>query len=243
MKYALLSDIHSNLEALNTVLAELEALGAGEIICLGDLVGYGANPNEVVEVAIKKGFRCLLGNHDLVACGMEEPYNFNPWARHAALWTRGELTEANKQYLKGLPFQLELSAQGVAVHGSLESVDEYILDFQTAKENFLLLKKQGKSVLFFGHSHYRVTIVEAGDEILVDREDELILSEKKLYLINPGAVGQPRDGDPRAAFAIYDQEAGIITFRRVEYDIDTAGRKILAAGLSPALAHRLFQGL
>lgn len=243
MRYALLSDIHSNLEALNPVLAEVARLKAQELICLGDLVGYGANPNEVVEIAMEKGFRCIVGNHDLVACGLEEPYNFNPWARAAALWTREELTEANKQYLKGFPFQVDLSAQAVAVHGSLESVDEYILDFETAKANFRLLKEKEKSVLFFGHSHYRVAIVEEGDQILVDREDELILLEKRLYLLNPGSVGQPRDGDPRAAFAIYDDEAGTVAFHRLDYDIDTASRKILAAGLSPALAQRLFQGL
>jgi diadenosine tetraphosphatase ApaH/serine/threonine PP2A family protein phosphatase len=239
---AILSDVHANLEALTVVLAEIERQRVEEIYCLGDLVGYGADPNQVVEIAIEKRFHCLIGNHDQVACGLEEPYYFNPHARQAALWTREQLTEANKQYLKDLPFKLDVSDDSLAVHGSLERVDEYILDFATAKANFHLLKAAGKRACFFGHSHYRVTIVQDGDRVMVDNDEQLELTRDKLYLINPGSVGQPRDGDPRAGFAIYDDEADRVTFCRLKYDIDTASRKILQAGLSPYLADRLSLG-
>ena len=239
---AILSDIHANLEALTVILTEIERQQVEEVYCLGDLVGYGADPNQVVEIAAQKRFHCLIGNHDQVACGLEEPYYFNPHARQAALWTREQLTEANKQYLKGLPFQIDISKESLAVHGSLESVDEYIVDFAAAQANFRLLSAAGKTACFFGHSHCRVTIIQAGGQILVDDEDQLELTPGKLYLINPGSVGQPRDGDPRASFALYDDEAGRVTFFRLEYDIGTAGQKILQAGLSPFLADRLFEG-
>ena len=243
MRYAIVSDIHSNLEALKGVLEEIERRGVDDIICLGDLVGYGADPNAVIELALEKGFRCIMGNHDLTACGMEEPYNFNPWAREAIIWTRRVLTEANRQFLKSLSFKLNLSDGCLAVHGSVDSVYDYIFSRSDALYNFDLLKASGERLCFFGHSHYQGVFIKDGEHITLRVVDELAISPERLYLVNPGSVGQPRDGDPRSSFAVYDDGEEKISFIRVDYDIKTAARKILKTGLHPFLAERLFNGM
>lgn len=258
MRYAIISDIHSNLEALETVLSRVDALDVDELVCLGDIVGYNANPNECVEIIRKRNVRAVLGNHDTRAVGMEEPGDFNPVAASAVLWARQALTEENKRFLDALPRTLNVKddkgreggaggdVKFTAVHGWVNDTDSYIFGPEDAAENFRLLKtitgSDTGALCFFGHTHVRITYVEEGGRVSSNLDDPLTVKPDANYLVNPGSVGQPRDGDPRAAFAVLDGETAEITFYRVEYDIEKCAGKILEAGLPDVLATRLKAG-
>jgi len=215
MRYAILSDIHANLEALQAVLARIAALGAEKVICLGDLVGYNANPNECVDIVRRDGITCIMGNHDAVAGGLEDPGSFNPAAKESVLWTRGTLTDENRSFLRGLPRELGVGDLFIC-HGSIHDTNRYLLDDNDVRHTFSLMKAlpERPAVCFFGHTHRREGHHSLGDTIAREHADDISLDGNKLYLINPGAVGQPRDGDPRAAFLIYDANSRIVTFYR-----------------------------
>ena len=240
MKYAIISDIHSNLEALNTVLEEIDRIGPDKIICLGDIVGYGANPNECVEVIRERKIESIIGNHDTVACGKKEPLNFNPMARDAALWTRSMLTHENREFIHNLPDTREFG-DFLIVHGAISDPDLYILSDYDALPEFSLMGKH--NLCFFGHTHVRVYYVLLDDDVSYFFDYEFTVDPKAKYLINPGSVGQPRDRDPRASFLIYDSGGGSVRFIRLEYDINLAQEKIIEAGLSRRLADRLSFGM
>ncbi|MBI2487318.1 MAG: metallophosphoesterase family protein [Deltaproteobacteria bacterium] len=239
MKYGIISDIHANLEALNTTLQEIDKLDANKIICLGDIVGYGANPNECLERIKERKIDSIMGNHDVVACGKKEPDNFNPVARDAALWTRHVLTQENREFLYNLPERREFE-DFLIVHGGISDPDLYIFSTYDTIPEFNLMKKQ--SVCFFGHTHVRTYYVFQDDAITCLFDYEIKIEPKAKYLINPGSVGQPRDRDPRASFLIYDTEKGIVKFTRLEYDLSLAQKKIIEAGLDRRLADRLSMG-
>jgi predicted phosphodiesterase len=239
MKYAIISDIHANLEALNTTLQKIDNLGADKIICLGDTVGYGANPNECLETIREKKIDSIMGNHDVVACGKKEPDNFNPVARDAALWTRHVLTQENREFLYHLPERREFE-DFLIVHGAISDPDLYIFSTDDAMFEFKLMKKQ--AVCFFGHTHVRTYYVFQDDAITCLFDYEINIEPKAKYLINPGSVGQPRDRDPRASFLIYDTGKGIVKFTRLEYDLSLAQKKIIEVGLDRRLADRLSLG-
>jgi putative phosphoesterase len=243
MRYAILSDIHANLEALQAVLARIATLGADTIVCLGDLVGYNADPNECVEIVRYERITCIMGNHDAAACGLAEPYDFNPAAREAVLWTRTELTAENSSFLREL--QRSLSIDDVVLcHGSINDTNRYIMDDSDIRDNFSMLENLPGQVnaCYFGHTHIRAAYTLAGSVIARVLTDNISLYGDRKYLINPGAVGQPRDGDPRAAFLIYDAKARNVTFYRTEYDIAACQAKIIRAGLPARLAQRLALG-
>lgn len=247
MKYALISDIHSNLEALQAVLGEIGRLNTDKTLCLGDIVGYGAQPNECVQLLRGSSITSVIGNHDKTACGIVEPYNFNPVAREAALWTRDVLTRDNSEYLKTLPERVEYG-DFLIVHGAVSDPDNYILSVYDAEHEFELL---GDAPLcFFGHTHIRAayarsdgSVREAAVAGIGSDKDALDLDFDKdtKYLINPGSVGQPRDRDPRASYLIFERGSRV-EFRRVEYDIESSQNKIIAAGLDKVLAERLAYG-
>jgi len=239
LRYAIISDIHANLEAFLEVLGEIDRSGADGIICLGDIVGYGASPNECVEIIKERQILSLTGNHDKAACGLTEPLDFNTAARRAVLWTRAELTRANREYLRGLPEE-GLVDGFMIVHGAPSDPDRYILSEYDAEEEFPLMGEN--RLCFFGHTHVRVLYSLSGEEEAeVSREEHVRLREGTRYLVNPGSVGQPRDRDPRAAFLIFD-DRGDIEFRRVVYPIEAAQRKIIESGLDRFLAERLSLG-
>jgi len=244
MRTAVISDIHANLEALTAVLNRVKVLRADEIVCLGDVVGYNANPNECIDIMRSEKILSILGNHDAAAAGLEEPDNFNPQARAAVLWTREQLTDENKQYLINL--QRELSVRDFYLfHGSIHDTNRYILFRDDAVENFRELARQPRSpdLGFFGHSHVTTILMEQDGIIATSlSQDHLFLQQGKRYLINPGSVGQPRDGDPRASFLIYDDHERKVTFYRIEYDLRRCQDKIINAGLPPRLAERLSWG-
>jgi predicted phosphodiesterase len=246
MKYLIVSDIHSNLEALSAVLAHVKRKKFDRVLVLGDLVGYGANPNQTIDIVRRfKSSTVIRGNHDKVACGLETGDNFNRAAMQSALWTRNKLTAENRSYLTRLP-QGPLLVDGdiLVSHGTPLDEDAYIFSDYDAYEVFQVMDFK---LCFFGHTHLPViyavsnqrlyTFRPTGDRVKV----ELVAGFK--YLINPGSVGQPRDKNPMAGYAVYDSDNRTITFRRVEYSVPKAQGKILRAGLPQSLANRLSIGV
>ncbi len=243
MRIAVISDIHANLEALQAVLTRIEVLKADRIVCLGDIVGYNADANECVDIIRTMKIRCVLGNHDACAAGLEEPDGFNPDARRAVLWTRDKLDDKNSLFLGKLPRERRVG-DIFLFHGSIHDTNRYILYMSDAADNFTQLTSMGSSLRigFFGHTHVRAVLHYYRRAVSIDLSSDLKLAEEKRYLINPGSVGQPRDGDPRASFLVYDADDHRVTFNRVEYDIRACQDKIIRAGLPSQLAERLASG-
>jgi predicted phosphodiesterase len=245
VRYLILSDIHANREALEAVVAD-SAGSFDQIICCGDLVGYGADPNVAVEWVRANCAAVVRGNHDKACTGLEDLEWFNPVARTAAVWTAQVLTAENADYARALP-KGPLAVDGFEiVHGSALDEDEYVLNPAEAEQAFSYL---GNRVEFFGHTHvqggflWNRSRVEILHRVNPRSHKELLeIDPECAYMINPGSIGQPRDGDPRAAYAVYDSDAGMVTYRRVEYDVEGAQKKIREAGLPPILADRLAFG-
>lgn len=262
MRALLLSDIHANLAALKAVLA---AAPAHDVVWnLGDIVGYGANPNEVIEESQRLGRVFVRGNHDRACSGLPGIEDFNPIAQRAARWTEGVLTGDHRDWLQHLavgPIMPD-GPQVSCVHGSPVDEDEYIL---TVRDAWGSLREPRSRITFFGHTHVQGGFATNGDEWFRltphyssagrrfgfgrpaeqgggAEEYELQLREGARYLLNPGSVGQPRDGDWRAAFALYDDARMVLTWYRVPYDIRAAQHGILQAGLPDRLATRLREG-
>jgi predicted phosphodiesterase len=249
MRALILSDIHGNLEALNAVLAAAEPYD--ELWNLGDVVGYGGSPNEVVALMRAKAQLNVRGNHDRVCCGLTSAVGFNPVARAAAEWTRQELTEENQAWLRAMPQgPLAPDEPGVmCVHGSPLNEDQYILSMRDA---WAPLQQMTTTITFFGHTHVQGGFSQKGDdwhEIKTQYRTKnaaeswkMLIPEGTRHLVNPGSVGQPRDCDWRAAFVMYDSEAMEIAYHRVPYDLTAAQGRILMAGLPERLASRLREG-
>jgi len=245
-----LSDIHSNLEALEACLAA--APECDVVVNLGDIVGYGASPNEVTELARGLGKHFVRGNHDKAVTGLIDLHDFNPVAGVAALWTRDQLTPGNSAWLRALP-QGPITLADLPdiqfVHGSPLDEDEYVVNNEEA---LAPLRQSAVALTFFGHTHLQGGFHDKGARddafhpeyktIGQSESWELRLRKGARYLINPGSVGQPRDGDWRAAFATFDSESRTVSFRREPYDLKTAQDKINAANLPSRLATRLAAG-
>jgi diadenosine tetraphosphatase ApaH/serine/threonine PP2A family protein phosphatase len=245
VRYLIIADIHANIEALDTVLDA--AAGAWDrLLVLGDLVGYGAAPNEVVDrIRTLDPTAIIRGNHDKAACGLEDGSNFNHVARVAATWTYDTLTPDNRQYLRDLLAGPRSIDDVVAIcHGAPFDEDHYIFD---ADDALRALEASERPVCLFGHTHLPVIfhVTNALFDGYVpegENESKLAIEADARYLINAGSVGQPRDGDARAAYGIYDMATMSITLKRVSYPVDAAQRRILAAGLPASLANRLAVG-
>ncbi len=243
MVYLILSDIHANWEALEAVLKH--AAGRyDQVCCLGDVVGYGADPNAVTDWVRTNVPRVIRGNHDKACCGLEDPVLFNPVARFAAEWTRDTLSPENRDYLWNLAAGPMDHGDFLMVHGSLLDEDQYLIDSQDAIPQ---LGAAGGRLVFFGHTH-----VQGGFLLSpLDQEEAaenssggttIRVARGESQLLNPGSVGQPRDLRWEAAYALYDSERQLVEFARCPYDLATAQRKIREAGLPPALADRLGEG-
>lgn len=246
MRLLILSDIHANIDALDAVLGAAPAGTWDRVVVLGDLVGYGAEPNEVVDrVRALDPIAIIRGNHDKATCGLDDGSSFNQIARSAAAWTGETLTADNRAYLRALPPGPLLVDPDIEIcHGAPFDEDHYIFDGDDAVK---ALAVTARPLCLFGHTHLPVVFAQRGDglEAIVpegDQTDQLELAQGARYLVNPGSVGQPRDGDPRAAFAIYDAERRVLRLRRIAYPVETAQRRILAAGLPASLANRLAIG-
>ena len=242
MRVAVVSDIHSNLHALEAVLAAIEAEAPDELWCLGDLVGYGPRPNECCALIADRADVCLAGNHDLGVLGTIDLVEFGGEAGIAAGWTRDVLDPEARALLE--PLEPKGTAHGVALyHGSArDPVWEYVLSDEAA---LATLEIAGSPLVLVGHSHVALRVARSGDGDLdgglAPAGTELALADVQA-LLNPGSVGQPRDGDPRAAYLVLDLDARRASFRRVEYDIQRTQREIREAGLPELLAARLELG-
>jgi diadenosine tetraphosphatase ApaH/serine/threonine PP2A family protein phosphatase len=246
MRYLVLTDIHANLEALDACIADGRARGFDRALVLGDLVGYGGDPNAVVDrVVALDPVAMVRGNHDKVACGIEAAEGFNAVAKSAAHWTFDVLTPEHRAWLAALPEGPTVVDDLVEIcHGSPFDEDAYIFDELDAVR---ALKVSRRPLCLFGHTHYPITFeLSAGafDSTgpSAAAESQLVLREGSKYLLNPGSVGQPRDGDPRAAYAIVDVEARQVTTIRVNYAVEAAQGKVVKAGLPDVLAQRLGLG-
>lgn len=237
--YAVISDIHGNFEALQAVLRDLPG-GVDEVYCLGDVIGYGASPNECCDLVREVGMPTISGNHDLAVTDLSTDLAwFNPVAAAAVEWTRERLSRENAEFLRSRPRQMR-DGEAMFVHGSVRDPDEYIIDNHSANQNLEVLREEYPevAVCFFGHTHVKAVAPPPDGAALGDRV--LDLSDGGPYLVNPGSVGQPRDGDTFASYVLVDGRR--VGYRRVDYDIGLAQEKIRAAGLPSMLADRLAVG-
>jgi predicted phosphodiesterase len=245
VRYLIVSDLHANWQALEAVVREA-AGGYDQALCCGDLVGYGAEPNLVVDWVRANCAVVVRGNHDKVSTGQEDLEWFNPVARTSALWTQANLTPANIEYIRGLP-KGPVPLDGFQVlHGSPFDEDEYVMAAGEAGQAFGYLESR---LAFFGHTHMQGGFIwnhSRVETILAtsarSRRQEMEVDPECGYLVNPGSVGQPRDSDPRAAYVLYDSGTRTVTYCRASYDVAAAQEKIREAGLPPILAERLSKG-
>jgi diadenosine tetraphosphatase ApaH/serine/threonine PP2A family protein phosphatase len=242
MRYGLISDIHANLEALEAVLAALKDEGVDEILCLGDVIGYGPNPNECVKLIQQHTAACLIGNHDEASLGRVDLDLFNYMARQAIEWTTEQLTEESKEFLKSLPYMRSYD-RFMIVHASPDEPTRwnYILNLDDATQGFEAFTEQ---ICFIGHSHTPWVIpLQPDGRMRVSHDYPVICKDAFRYLINIGSVGQPRDRNPDAAFGILDTAPWQYELKRVPYDVAKTQKKIRATGTLPAfLADRLATG-
>jgi predicted phosphodiesterase len=245
MKYLILSDIHSNKEALTAVLSHVRRKHCDKVVFLGDLVGYGANPNQTVDaLRAQRPLAAIRGNHDKVCSGIENGELFNRIALEAAMWTRRKLTRSNLQWLKAPP-QGPVVVDGLFAisHGTPIDEDAYIFGEIEALNVF---RQTDFEICFFGHSHFPVIFGLSTDAITtiltVAPAFKFKLEKGVRYLINPGSIGQPRDGNPLASYAIFDSESRVVSINRIEYRVAETQDKILKAGLPRPLADRLALG-
>jgi diadenosine tetraphosphatase ApaH/serine/threonine PP2A family protein phosphatase len=242
MRYGVFSDIHSNLEAMTATLNAMKAEGTEEYLCSGDLVGYYSNPNEVIELIEKmRCWKLVLGNHDAGCIGTTSLSHFNPSAAEAILWTQPRLKPKNRRFLENLRLREEIG-NNLLVHSSPFQSEEwhYLIRQEDLERNFRYF--QG-FICFFGHVHEPFVAEQSPDgSVVLLKKSEYKLKKDCRYFANSGSVGQPRDGDPRACYLIYDSSDLSLSVRRVEYDYATTAKKTLDAGLPDSLAQRLKLG-
>lgn len=239
MKFAIIADIHANLEALQVVLEDAKKQQVTNYACLGDVVGYNANPKECLDIVRTMNMPCVKGNHDEYCSSEEHLEGFNPAAAEAVNWTRKQLTEDDRQWLRDLKYT-RMVTNFTIVHATLDGPQRwgYVFDKLAAAAS---LTYQNTSVCFFGHTHVPVAFMK--DSVVRGGTYSKFKTEPgKKYFVNVGAVGQPRDNNPKCAYVVYDADEGTIEIRRLDYDIATAQKKILAAGLPERLAERLAYG-
>ncbi len=241
MKWAILSDVHGNQEALQAVIEDLRREGAERIAYLGDAVGYGANPNECLRLLRELAELMVAGNHDYGAVDLTDVSYFNSAAKAAVLWTGRQLSEESRDFLCRL--HLFHQVENITfVHATPHEPDRwnYIFTVPEAEEGFRAMDGE---LAFIGHSHSPLILAQKeGKRIIATERYEVILQGGVRYIINVGSVGQPRDGNPQSAYGLYDEHSRKYTLRRVSYDIETAQKKIIRAGLPPSLARRLSRG-
>jgi predicted phosphodiesterase len=246
MRYLILSDIHANVTALDAALEAVKGRW-DKVLCLGDVVGYGPDPNEVIDRIRKLDALAIRGNHDKAGSGIANADDFNPVARNVALWTRDQLRPENRKWLEELPTGPAAVEGFTLVHGAFRDEDEYVFAPAQALEGLL---DAPSPITFFGHTHLQGGFTLRDNKVGVlhfkpaanSLSSNLTIEPGTTYLLNPGSVGQPRDGDTRAAFAIADIANNNIEFWRVPYDIEAVQARMAAAGLPDPLIRRLAFG-
>ncbi len=240
MLYAILSDVHSNLEALEAVLRNVDKRKVKDVLFLGDAVGYGPNPNECIELLMARCKVLLAGNHDWGVLGLTDINYFNEYARAAIEWTKQVITEGNRKTLRSLPVKKESNKEDMTlVHSTPKEPEEwhYLLTLWDAEINFHYFDNK---FCFLGHSHYPFVIEKLPSGELVAYKEAAVIGKTERYIMSVGSVGQPRDGDPRACYAIVNDEKMEII--RVPYDIEAVQKKMIKEGLPLFLSERLSRG-
>ncbi|MBD3426067.1 MAG: metallophosphoesterase [Candidatus Omnitrophica bacterium] len=240
MKYVVISDIHGNLPALEAAVSTFPEESEKNIICAGDIVGYGAEPGKCIEKVRALGARSVMGNHDAGVIGRTDISYFNNAAAEAVRWTRKQLNGDGLSYLEKQPYVIEEKFFSVA-HGTLHDPERfsYMMTGADAMHTFEVLKTK---ICFVGHSHVPGTFILREGKLTQTGKNAIVLEDNASYIVNVGSIGQPRDGDNRACYCIYDADKGQIDLRRIEYDISLAAERIAKAGLPQVLADRLFIG-
>jgi len=242
MRWAILSDVHGNLESFRAVIEDLRGEKVERVAYLGDVVGYGADPNDCLTLLEGLTDWVVAGNHDYGSIGLTDIDVFNPSARSAILWTRDQLLPENRIYLRNLLLRRQIG-EITFVHATPNQPEDwnYIFTFPEAEEAFQSLTG---GLAFIGHSHRPLILAKEKDsEVRVIDHEEVILESGIRYIINVGSVGQPRDGHPEAAYGLYDETVKAYRLKRVDYDVATAQKKIIKAGLPSFLAQRLSRGI
>ena len=239
MKFAIIADIHANLDAFQVVLEDCKKQQVTHYACLGDVVGYNANPKECLDIVRAMNMPCVKGNHDEYCSSEEHLEGFNPAAAEAVNWTRKQLTEDDTQWLRDLKYT-RMVTNFTIVHATLDGPQRwgYVFDKLAAAASFTY---QNTSLCFFGHTHVPVAFMK-DSVVRGGTYSKFKVEQGKKYFVNVGAVGQPRDNNPKSAYVIYDTLEATIELRRLDYDIVSAQKKILAAGLPERLAERLAYG-
>ncbi len=237
MKYTVISDIHANLSALEVFLEFYDS--SSHLLCLGDTIGYGAHPGECLHIIRKNAVTILAGNHEAILQGRD--FHFNPIAQTAIDWTREHLSADDQVYIKTLPLETIQDSHYLLVHGSPGDPFRYLWDSLSLQNASYFLEENKLQLCFFGHTHVP-GIYQKGAFIRYKSDIPISLDNTNPVLINPGSIGQPRDGDPRLSWVEYDQESQSVVFRRKSYDVDCAARDIIEAGLPPSLGERLRLG-
>ncbi|MFH1856324.1 MAG: metallophosphoesterase family protein [Candidatus Omnitrophota bacterium] len=240
MRYAIFADVHSNIEAMEAVENTLKNKNIDEYFCLGDIVGYGAKPSLCISKVKSLCSVIVAGNHDWAVAGKFNINYFNIYAKEAVLWTRLNITEAEKDFLGSLPLVYQRDDFSL-VHSTLISPEDfdYVLDIPAAEENF---KFQKTKFCFISHSHAPEIYIADQNYVFREKTKKINIKENNKYLINIGSVGQPRDKDPKAAYCIFDTQEETVSIERVEYDVKKAHDEILEAGLPLVFARRLLEG-
>jgi len=240
MRHAFIADVHANADALLPVLAEIDSLGIASVFSLGDIVGYGAEPSRCIQIIRQRNIASIVGNHDLAAVGALSIEAFNDNAKLSAQWTGQHLTDTDKEYLTNLPLEFK-NEDFQLVHGApmAPASFAYIL---SADDVILAFAAMDRRLLFTGHSHVPLGFIAEGDTISGCPMGSVIVPPGARAIVNIGSVGQPRDGNPLAAFAVWDTDTNDAAVIRVKYDTEAAAQKILDAGLPPGNAYRLSLG-
>ena len=243
MRTAIISDVHANIEALEAVMARIDRERYDRVVCLADVVGYGASPDACCDLLRERGVPTLMGNHDAAVTGaMDESYYYQG-ARRAVQWTRDHLSDENYRWLYGLPYtRVE---KDVGFYHSAPVVPSgffYVVQASEAQAHVQVLDRL-RPVSFIGHAHLTLIFGVSENRVIQVEPQDLVVNGEYRFIANVGSVGQPRDRDPRACFAVWDHEAMRIEFVRVPYDIETAAAKVMAAGLDEKFAKRLFIGV
>lgn len=244
MRIAVVSDIHSNGDALDAVARELDRLRPDRVVHLGDLVGYNAEPEKCVRWAMANCSEGILGNHDAVVCGKADGKSFHKPALQAALWSAERVSRESLDYLAGLPVRAALPGGLLLVHGAPSDPDRYLFLTEDAEEEMdLLVATGGPRRILFGHTHLPTAFVRREEGVVVSAPlDRFRLAEGESAMLNPGSVGQPRDRDPRACFLVVDTGSGEGSWIRVSYDVERCRNRVLEAGLPRFFAARLADG-
>jgi len=240
MRYGIFSDIHGNLEAFQAVLEACRQEGVRKLFCVGDIVGYGANPRECLKIIRQKNISSVAGNHDWAATGKISDDNFNEVAQFAVRWTGNQLSYNELNYLNHLPL-IAKEEDMIFVHGTLNKPErfDYLLDIRQTPDTFFLMDQP---ICFIGHTHVAQIYIKEENNIHYASIPRTDIHPAKKYIVNVGSVGQPRDGNPLAAYCVYDPDLKRIEIKRTSYDLLTAQKKILEAGLPDMLAKRLALG-